>query len=187
MGIYTKKGDMGYTTNLLGEKYLKCDEMMELQGSIDEVNAHIGVLRSKLSKLCGQVELKNADDLLKTIQFNLYEMGVELSSNFTQILIDENSVKLLEDSIDEMTELMPPQKNFLYYSGMEEAVYAHMIRSVVRRTERVFVRFHEKIGKEEYSVSYKYINRLSDFFFTLARYINHVCGSQEEIMTLGKS
>lgn len=186
MKIYTKNGDAGYTTNFLGEKHLKCDGLMELQGSIDEVNAHIGVLRSKLYKLPQYQKLQSSDELLKNIQFNLYEIGVELSSNFTKLLIDEKGIKTLENNIDEMTNSMPPLKNFLYYTGIEEAVYCHVIRTVVRRAERNFVRFNEERKVEHYSISYKYINRLSDFFFTLARFVNHVCDAKEEIMFLDK-
>ena len=183
MKIYTKKGDAGYTTNILGEKYLKSDDFMELQGSIDEINAHVGVLRSKTSNLAEE-EMTYVDSLLKTVQYNLYQTGVELSSNFTKLIITEDDLKHLEESIDKMTAVMPILKNFLYYSGVEEAVYCHVVRTVTRRTERVFVRFNENRGGEEYSFSYKYINRLSDFFFTLARYINFLCGREEEVVHL---
>ena len=183
MKIYTKKGDTGYTTNLLGEKYLKSDDFMELQGSIDEINAHVGVLRSKISSL-EEDEKAYIDSLLKTVQYNLYQTGVELSNNFTKIIITEDNLKFLEESIDKMTAAMPMLKNFLYYSGVEEAVYCHVVRTVIRRTERVFVRFNENRALDEYSFSYKYINRLSDFFFTLARYINFVCGVEEEVVHL---
>lgn len=183
MKIYTKNGDAGYTTNILGEKYLKSDQFMELQGSIDEINAHVGVLRNKVVNLTEE-ETAYIDSLLKTVQYNLYQIGAELSNNFTKIIITEESLSFLEKNIDKMTEEMQPLKSFLYYSGAEEAVYCHVIRTIVRRTERVFVRFNENRGAKEYSFSYKYINRLSDFFFTLARYINFVCGIEDEPMQL---
>lgn len=183
MKIYTKKGDEGRTTNILGEKYLKSHDIMELQGCIDEINASIGVLRSKLNNL-PQEEKAYVDSLLKNIQHHLYETGVEISYNFTQIYIGEDKIRLLEENMDKMTDRMLPLTSFIYYGGVEAAAYSHLIRSVVRRTERVFVRFNENMGKEEYSLSYKYINRLSDFFFTLARYINFISGEQEETLKL---
>jgi cob(I)alamin adenosyltransferase len=183
MKIYTKKGDEGSTTNILGEKYSKSDIFMELQGSIDEVNAHVGVLRSKIIN----VEINEGayiDSLLKTVQYDLYQIGVELSNNFTKAFVTVENLRFLEENIDIMTEAMPELKNFLYYSGVEEAVYCHVVRAVTRRTERVFVRFNESREAKEYGFSYKYINRMSDFFFTLARYINFVSGVEEEIVHL---
>ncbi|WP_139905293.1 cob(I)yrinic acid a,c-diamide adenosyltransferase [Clostridium thermarum] len=183
MKIYTKKGDEGSTTNILGEKYSKSDIFMELQGSIDEINAHVGVLRCKIIK----VEVNEATyigSLLKTIQYDLYKIGAELSNNFTKAFINEDNLKFLEENIDKMTETMPLLKKFLYYSGVEEAVYCHVVRTVTRRCERVFARLIESRETKEYGACYKYINRLSDFFFTLARYINFVCGVEEEIVLL---
>lgn len=181
MKIYTKQGDEGRTSNLLGNKILKSHDIMELQGSIDEVNAAIGVLRSKLTNV-PQGERDYIDILLKTIQYHLYETGIEISYNFTQVYIREDKIKYLEDNMDKMTEKMPPLTSFIHYGGVEAAAYCHFIRAVVRRTERVFVRFNENMGNEKYSLSYKYINRLSDFFFTLGRYINFISGYEEETL-----
>ncbi|NLZ49422.1 MAG: cob(I)yrinic acid a,c-diamide adenosyltransferase [Clostridiales bacterium] len=181
MKIYTKQGDEGRTTNILGEKLLKSNDIMELQGSIDEINATIGVLRSKINNISAE-QKDYINSLLKTIQYHLYEIGVEVSYNFTQIYIREDKIKLLEENMDKMTDSMPPLTSFIYYGGVEAAAYCHFIRAVVRRTERVFVRFNENIGREIYNLSYKYINRLSDFFFTLGRYINFICGAKEEAL-----
>ena len=84
MKIYTKQGDEGHTTNILGEKFLKSHDLMELQGSLDEINAAVGVLRSKLFNLSLE-EKTYIDSLLKTIQYHLYETGIEVSYNFTEI------------------------------------------------------------------------------------------------------
>ena len=181
MKIYTKQGDEGRTTNILGDKFLKSHDIMELQGCIDEVNAAIGVLRSKLNNLpVGEKE--QLDTLLKAIQYHLYETGIEISYNFTEVYITEDKINFLEEQIDKMTGIMPPLTSFIYYGGVEAAAYCHFIRAVVRRAEREFVKFNEKMAREKYSLSYKYINRLSDFFFTLGRYINFISGFKEETL-----
>ena len=181
MKINTKQGDEGHTTNILGEKFLKSHDLMELQGSLDEINAAVGVLRSKLFNLSLE-EKTYIDSLLKTIQYHLYETGIEVSYNFTEIYITEDKLKLLEAYIDKLTERIALLESFIYYGGVGAAAYCHLIRAVVRRTERVFVRLNESMGKKSYSLSYKYINRLSDFFFALARYINYISGEKEEVL-----
>jgi cob(I)alamin adenosyltransferase len=177
LSIYTKKGDKGYTTNVLGHTYSKSDIMMELQGSIDEINANIGYLRSLLSS----AEIKEVDTFLKDIQFQLFALGVELSSEFTIKKITSEHTKVLEIQIDRMTQKTGELKNFIYQSGTTAASYSHVIRTVVRRTERIFVAVLKTMNCFE---SYQYINRLSDYFFTLARYFNHLNGIQEEILKL---
>lgn len=176
MGIYTKKGDRGKTSNVLGHIYSKADMMMELQGSIDEVNAHVGQLRSLL-KENNTLLYNKINDILKSIQYNLFVLGVEVSLEFTESKIKICEAENLEKEIDTMTNEMEPLKNFIYQSGNLKATSAHIIRSIVRRTERVFVRVLEN---REYPESYQYINRLSDYFFTLARYLNYVDKKEKE-------
>jgi cob(I)alamin adenosyltransferase len=182
MVIYTKKGDKGITSNVLGKTYSKASMLMELQGGIDEINANIGFLRSRLSSsVHNLLELQRIDSLLKKIQYNLFSIGVEISMEFTKANVGLDEVKVLEEEIDYMTNKMKQLRNFIYQSGNEAAAYSHIIRSVVRRGERVFVRALEE---SEYPESYQYINRLSDYFFTLARYLNHLGGQEEEVLKL---
>ena len=118
MKIYTKQGDEGRTTNILGDKFLKSHDIMELQGCIDEVNAAIGVLRSKLNNLpVGEKE--QLDTLLKAIQYHLYETGIEISYNFTEVYITEDKINFLEEQIDKMTGIMPPLTSFIYYGELK--------------------------------------------------------------------
>lgn len=182
MSIYTKKGDKGTTSNVLGNIYSKADIMMELQGGIDEINANIGALRSRLGNNVPNVqELHRIDSFLKGIQYNLFALGVEVSMEFSKSKVQLSEVESLEHEIDYMTNKMNPLKNFIYQSGTEAATSSHVLRSIVRRVERVFVRVLEEKAFPE---SYQYINRLSDYFFTLARYLNHLSGQPEEVLYL---
>lgn len=182
--IYTKTGDKGYTTNLLDKKYSKADIEMELQGGIDEINANIGLLRNVVvtSNLkCDKTKLSKIDELLKKIQYHLYLIGIEVSTEFTENYVGEEEVKFLEEGIDDIVDQTEPMKSFIYYSGNNPAAFSHVIRTLVRRVERVFVRALED---REYPKSYQYINRLSDYFFSLARYINYIDGIKDEPMVL---
>lgn len=182
--IYTKTGDAGYTTNLLNKTYSKADIEMELQGGIDEINANVGFLRSIFKTNKNKYEnaiYKNLDDTLKKIQYHLYLIGIEISTEFTEVYINEEEISLLEKEIDFMVENTEPMKSFIYYSGSESATFSHVIRAVVRRVERIFVK---ALKDNKYPMCYKYINRLSDYFFTLSRYINQLDGLSDEPMKI---
>lgn len=181
MKIYTKGGDFGMTSTLAGERISKADQKIELQGSIDEINANVGNIRSHIQLLQNNINQQRVDEVLEEIQYHLYLMGVNLSSNFIQKHIQLNHVEYLEKEIDRMTEAMPPQTSFIQYSGTLQATSAHVTRSVTRRVERIFVKYIE--GKE-CPMDYTYINRLSDYFFTLARYANFIQGVADEPMVI---
>jgi cob(I)alamin adenosyltransferase len=182
--IYTKTGDKGYTTNLLNKKYSKSDIEMEVQGSIDEINAYIGLLRSKLqlnSSNYNENILARLDDTLKLIQYHLYLVGIEISTEYTKVHIEEKEIEFLEKEIDFMVDSTEPMKSFIYYFGSENSTTCHVIRTIVRRAERVFVR---ALKDTTYPKSYQYVNRLSDFFFAFSRYINYLDGQKDEPMIL---
>lgn len=181
--IYTKTGDKGYTTNLLNKRYSKGDMEMELQGGIDEINANVAYVRSLIKAAMDINEHpKEALDLvLKNIQYHLYLIGIEISTEFTEVHVNEDETKMLENEIDKMVDDTVPMKSFIYYSGSEIASYCHIVRTITRRVERVFVRALEGAS---YPKCYEYVNRLSDYFFTLSRYVNHLQGNIDEPMTL---
>lgn len=182
--IYTKTGDKGFTTNLLNKTYSKADIEMELQGGIDEINANIGFLRSiinKKSDVFKKETFEYLDNSLKNIQYHLYLIGVEVSTEFSEKYIDNDEVSYLEHEIDHMVDFTPPMSSFIYYSGTEIAAFSHVIRTVVRRVERIFVK---TIENNIYPISYQYINRLSDYFFSFSRYVNNIEGITDEPMIL---
>jgi len=182
--IYTKTGDKGYTTNLLSNKYSKADVEMEVQGSIDEINSYVGLLRSKLKLTSLNYEKDTylrMEATLKLIQYHLYLVGIEISTEYTKVHIKDEEILFLEKEIDFMVDSTEPMKSFIYYYGSENSTTCHVIRTIVRRTERVFVRALE--GKA-YPKSYQYVNRLSDFFYAFSRYINYLDGQKDEPMVL---
>lgn len=181
MKIYTKTGDKGTTANVLGQRISKGDIMLELQGTVDEVNVNVGYLRAMLKDIPMKEQPFDIDKSLRDVQYALFRIGTDISSNFTYEYVKEAEIAAMEQSIDIMTDAVEPLKNFIYYSGNIASTYCQVIRSVVRRAERIFVRHLE--GKD-YNLDYQYINRLSDYFFTLARYLNFLTGTNEEVMQL---
>lgn len=170
--IVTKTGDQGTTGTLSGDRISKGSTLIELNGSLDELNASLGYLTSLL-KISPSFNSK--DEIIKDlewIQNGLYNMGTEVSSDFLTVRFIPEHVELIENKIYSMTELMPPQTKFILYSGTKEATWAHVARSLARRAERCFVRLMEELNETVYPSSYKFINRTSDYLFTLARYLN---------------
>ena len=181
--IYTKTGDQGYTSNVKGERIFKGDILIELQGSIDEVNGNIGYFRSLVDKSHISLDEKTTiNKQLKAIQFNLFLLGGDVSSVFDKQYLNSSDIEMLETNIDRMMEGIGELKNFIYYSGNEMATYCQVVRSIVRRAERIFARVLEL--KPIHSLDYQYINRLADYFFTLGRYMNFIDKREEEVIKL---
>ena len=156
--IYTKTGDQGITGLYGGERVSKTDPRIIVNGEIDELNAHIGML-------CGLLPDSINLPLLVTTQENLFNLGANLD-------LTDNAITELEQSIDAMTASLPELKHFILPSGHPAANAAHIARTVCRRAERAMV----ASGK-----SSPYLNRLSDWLFTLARYINVKTGHTETL------
>lgn len=187
MGIYTKKGDQGTTSNLLGDVIGKDCLMIELQGSVDEMNAGVGFLRSLVTddKRLPVDTIKEIDGILREIQHELFMIGGDVTAKFTTNYINNEHISFLEKGIDVMTEEIGALKSFIYYNGTKASSYTQVVRSVVRRGERTFVKALNDIGFQgEYPKDYQFINRLSDYCFTLSRYINYKSGLEDEKMSL---
>jgi len=160
--VTTKVGDKGTTALGDGTKVSKSDLRISCIGEVDELNSFIGNAKIATSD----------DDLVKdlnTIQNNLLNLGGELSipNNKLELLKDE-SVKLLEKNIEEMNQKLPPLKDFILPGGDEFSARLHITRSVCRRVERTIVKLMENENGRDIWI--KYLNRLSDYFFVLARY-----------------
>lgn len=179
MSIVTKTGDKGTTGTLGGQRLLKSSPLIELNGQIDEVNASLGYLNSLLDESKDFPAKAEIMDFLRFIQNGLYNLGTEISSGFTITRFQEKHVLLLEEKIETMTNLMPPQTKFILFSGAKEATYTHVVRSVSRRCERQFVRFLLEENIDPFPECYKFLNRLSDYLFTLARFLNQELGGIE--------
>ena len=182
--IYTKTGDDG-TTGLIGGKRVSKDcARIGASGSVDELNAVIGVVRSY--QLPGRV-----DKVLQRIQDNLFLVGAELAipegrgESISDILpLREKDVRFLEKEIDICEENLMPLDQFILPGGASAGAMLHMARAVARRAERHLVRLSraEKINPQ----LLRYLNRLSDLFFVLARSVNKLQSQQESHPTLRK-
>ena len=178
MKIYTKRGDAGMTDLPEGRRVSKCDIQLEALGTLDELNSSIGLVRSSLPG-----PEKTAAEELKSIQNDLVSISVWLSGPSLSDV--ESTTSTLESAIDSLDELLPPLKTFILPGGHPAASAAHMARSICRRAERkvvAFVKTKSDAGVEVAEQPVAYLNRLSDYLFVLARYLNTVSGrSNEEI------
>jgi len=169
MKIYTKTGDSGKTSLLGGTKVFKNNPRIEAYGAVDELNSYIGLLSDFSND-------DNAKVILKEIQDRLFTIGAELAcdpdKNSRMALPDlhESDVELLEKEIDKMQEELPVMKNFILPGGHPAVSFAHVARCVCRRAERCVVNLQENKGAVDQLII-KYLNRLSDYLFVLARYL----------------
>ena len=173
MKLYTKTGDKG-ETGLFGGKRVKKDNLrVEAYGTIDETNAAIGVARSYIHEgSSGSREaLGYIDSVLEVVQNKLFAIGSQLSgSNDDAYSVKDSDVEFLEKCIDHIDESIPPIRNFILPFGTDLCARLHLARTVSRRAERRIVQLSASEGVDPALLVY--VNRLSDFLFTLARYAN---------------
>jgi len=168
------QGDKGDTSLFDGNKISKDDYQVEAYGNVDELNSYIGLIRSSNK----QNEL---DSVLEKIQEDLLAIGSNLAStNANQNLpeITEQKVKFIEESMMKFEKELPQLKHFILPTGTNTAALLHVARTVCRRTERSIVSLSKEKQLDQNLISY--VNRLSDLFFTLARYVNYKEGKQEK-------
>lgn len=171
MAIYTKKGDRGKTSLGSGVRVYKDSLRVDAYGTIDELNASLGLAKAQL----GLINKKYAiylSKILNQVQDDLFSIGSYLSNPANSGLISglSKQTELFENYIDEMTEKLPELANFTIPGGTLVASQFHVSRTVCRRAERNLVSLIKKEKVNEDVV--KYINRLSDLLFTMNRYAN---------------
>lgn len=191
MKIYTGRGDFGKTDTLSGARLMKNSALIQLNGSLDEVSASIGYLSSLMgTSLQRKQNREDADKELQNltwVQNVLYHIGVEVSSSFSQIYIDAGYLSALESKIDRLDRSVAPLTEFILYSGSVPATYAQVTRATVRRCERDYVMLLSDLNRTDTPPhSYIFINRLSDYFFMLSRYLNQSAHIKEENVTTWK-
>jgi len=170
MPIYTKKGDKGETGIFNGERVSKDSLRIEVLGTIDEANSFLGLSASFLKE-------KFLISKITQVQRTLFKLGSIVAGAGGSI--PKSVVTKYEKEIDEWTKLMPPLKNFIFPGGCPGAASLFTTRSVVRRLERLLVKLS---SQDKLSPGILiYINRLSDYLFTLARYINFREGIKEAV------
>jgi cob(I)alamin adenosyltransferase len=170
--IYTKTGDQGRTSLIGGTKVPKSNIRIESYGTIDELNSFIGLVGDYLPE-------DATKGVLKEIQDRLFTIGSSLACDpHKEPLmkvpdLHEEDVKLLENEMDKMDEVLPVMKNFILPGGHVAVSTVHIARCVCRRAERLCVGMKET-GSFIDPLVIKYLNRLSDYLFVLARYVGHI-------------
>jgi cob(I)alamin adenosyltransferase len=169
--IYTKTGDKGKTSLLGGIKVPKSHIRIESYGTVDELNSFIGLFNDHTSDAHSKI-------ILKEIQDRSFTIGSSLACDPEKMPamkipdLKEGDIKLLEKEIDKMNESLPPMKSFILPGGHVAVSTAHICRCVCRRAERICVAMQEnKLFVEPLVI--KYLNRLSDYLFVLARFTAH--------------
>jgi cob(I)alamin adenosyltransferase len=184
MKIYTRTGDRGETHLLGGERVSKSNDRIEAYGDVDELNSVLGALETHLPE--GSTALSAE---IRRVQSDLLRVGARLAttsdSPSASALEDVagKETKRLEEAIDRMTAGLPEIKGFILPGGHPSSAWAHVARTVCRRAERRVVHLATAGGTRPVATEYYdplgYLNRLSDYLFTLARYCNHLAGIPE--------
>jgi cob(I)alamin adenosyltransferase len=175
--IYTKTGDKGNTSLIGGTKVPKNDIRIETYGTVDELNSWIGLVNDELNDEAFKNELKEIQDRLFTIGSSL-ATDAQKESKMKLPDLHDSDIEFLEDRIDSMTTVLPPMKNFILPGGHVTVSSIHITRCVCRRAERLAVNMqqHELFVDEKII---RYLNRLSDYLFTLARFVAQKLGTEE--------
>ena len=175
MKIYTKTGDSGTTSLLGGTRVSKSHDRINAYGTVDELNAFMGLLRD-------QVVNTHRQGYLISIQERLFTMGASLAAEAPDSKVKkpdlrEEDVLALEQAIDQMEESLPPMKNFVLPGGHPSVSFCHLARCVCRRAERLVIKLKENEQVEDLVIIY--LNRLSDYLFVLGRKIAQELNAEE--------
>ena len=162
--IYTRTGDKGKTGLADGSRVDKFNSRIESLGNIDELNSIIGIVLTE--KIPNDMKA-----ILERVQHDLFDIGGELSIP-NHMVIDEKKIDFLENSLDKMNNDLQPLKEFILPGGSRISSYCHLARTVCRRVERNLFKLAQSDKVNEASL--KYVNRLSDMLFVLARFLNKI-------------
>jgi cob(I)alamin adenosyltransferase len=179
--VYTRTGDAGETHLVGGARVAKDSPRIEAYGTIDELNATLGLVRTALVKSAAGPKL---GPILLRVQNELFNLGAELACNDREAKrklphVEERHVTALEHEIDELNEELPDLKSFILPGGGEASAFFHLARTVCRRAERLVV----TLGREESIGDFdvKYLNRLSDALFVFGRWAAKHDGQPEPV------
>ncbi len=175
MKIYTRTGDTGETSLFDGTRARKDDARVDAYGEVDELNAWLGFVRaSRLDPVL--------DEMLLALQRDLFALGAQLADpadklapRVTKAVIDDDHIVRLEQLIDRLEGELPPLRRFIVAGGTSAGAALHIARTVCRRAERRIVALDPPIDP----ILLRYVNRLSDLLFVLARVVNHRGGIPE--------
>ena len=171
MGIYTRTGDTGETATHAGKRVRKDNALIEAYGTLDELNSFLGLAVAHSAS-------RHTQAILHRVQKEIFDLGASIFSS--EVPVGEANVKRLEKDIDGMEARLKPLKHFIIPGGTKEAASLHCARTVCRRAERRLV------SAKADRMTIKYMNRLSDLLFVLARHENAKAGVGEEIWKKGR-
>jgi cob(I)alamin adenosyltransferase len=169
--IYTRTGDDGTTSLGNNDRRKKYDLRVEAYGTLDEVNAVIGLVRLHVAGDSG------LDAPLARIQNDLFDVEADLclsekGPGGARLTVTDTQVAWVEQEIDRLNADLAPLRSFVLPGGTPSAAYLHLARTVCRRAERIMVALADQPGETVSAPSLKYVNRLSDFLFVAGRYAN---------------
>ena len=169
--IYTRTGDDGTTALGTGARRKKYDLRVAAYGTLDEVNAAIGLVRLYTA------DDKAFDGALSRVQNDLFDVEADLclsekGPGGARLTVTDAQVEWIEQEIDRLNADLQPLRSFILPGGTPAAAYLHLARTVCRRAERMMVELNDKPGEAVGAPALKYVNRLSDFLFVAGRYAN---------------
>ena len=181
MKLYTKLGDDGSTSLYGGRRVMKDDIRIEVSGEIDELNAHIGLLSTMVEG--------DAIEMLNEIQARLFIVGASMSSMADgswrvgkevkgESSLSDVELARLEQEIDRLQAAVPQLDTFVLPGGCTKSAQSHVCRTVCRRVERRLVALSRDVDVD--ALTMRFVNRLSDYFFSLALYLNFIEGYDEK-------
>ncbi len=184
MKIYTKTGDSGSTGLFAGPRVSKDHPRICAYGTVDELNALLGVVGSSMSEATQQNPIGEIgftlEQLVRSIQSDLFSIGAELATpepdKHDMCLLTEERIGFLEHGIDEVEELLEPLSSFVLPGGSRDSAMLHLARTVCRRAEREVVHLAHQPDVHDCSRIVVYLNRLSDLLFVMARLANRHAG-----------
>ena len=173
--IYTRTGDDGTTALGTGERRKKYDLRVAAYGTLDEVNATIGVARLHAA------EDRDLDAALARVQNDLFDVEADLcmpsekgkGPGGARLAVSAAQVAWIEGEIDRLNAELAPLKSFILPGGNPAAAYLHLARTVCRRAERLMVKLSDQPGESVTPEALQYVNRLSDYLFVASRFMNH--------------
>ena len=178
--IYTRTGDDGTTSLGSGARRKKYDLRVEAYGTVDEVNAVIGLVRLHTAGDVARGAALDAalDPALGRIQNDLFDVEADLclaekGPGGARLTVSDAQVAWLEAEIDRLNAELAPLKSFILPGGTPASAYLHLARTVCRRAERIMVELKDQPGEGVSEPSLKYVNRLSDYLFVAGRYANN--------------
>ena len=182
--VYTRVGDKGTTSLADGSAVSKDDLRLETYGTVDELNAVVGLCRSTLqaSDDIDEPQIKLMDEWLERVQNDLFNLGGDLATPLasrweSMVVVGDREILNLEQMIDHLQTILPPLREFVLPGGARLNAELHLARTVCRRAERIAVQLQMQAEINPKAVPF--LNRLSDFFFVASRWVQHLMGRKE--------